>query len=273
MSYPEIMSQRIIDCLRARPGVRALAIIGSRAGADPSLIDRYSDLDLFVCCDDEERAAIIDASWADAIEPPVLVFPRVMDDEVRILFDHLFDCEVHMISPERARELTGPCTLGNYAVSGFTIVHDPEAIFAELRSRIEREPQEERNMERTSSVFWYNLAFCANLIMRGDLYRVTMFAHFYMQIWLLELLFNMDGDGTEKWIHRKLTPDQYEMFAATIRELTPEGMREGLRAMMRCYWYFQKLGAPDINPESLERYRRIETEVLRRLEEEEGNPK
>jgi hypothetical protein len=265
---PEAMSEAILALLTRRPGVRALAVVGARAGKDPTRIDRYSDLDLLICCDDDERAALIDAGWCDAIAEPVMVFPRIMTDEVRILFDGLFACELHFLSPAEVAEMSGPCRLGGYLHNGFAIVHDPEALFAGLAARLSPEPEEEPNPGELSSVFWYNLAFCANLILRGDHFRAVMFSHWYLQLWLLELVINTEGYGWEKYVERQLTPEQYAAFAATIGPLTHEGMRDGLLNAMRCYWFFQRQAAPELDPELLERFHRIEAEVVRRFADE-----
>ncbi len=258
----EMMISKVVAYLSAKDGVHAIALVGSRGATDTSRIDRYSDADFLVLCDDKTRADIIHSRWVDEIESPLLVFPRIMDDEIRILFSDLFACEFHLLTLAQVEQLAGPCRLGSYFRAGLMIRYDPQGTLSELSARIQSEPLDDRNPEITSSVFWYDVAYCANLIARGDLFRASQFSNWYLQLFLLNLLVDIEQPGSKKFISRKLSPDQYEALAATVSPLNRERMIAGLRYCMKCYWKFQRENAPGIDPNMLSTYRRIECEVL-----------
>lgn len=263
---PDRIIRRVVASLSDRPGVRAVALVGSRAGSDPTRIDRYSDADFLVCCDEGERARLVAGEWIASVEPPVLVFPRVMEDETRVLFAGLFACELHLLTAEQAEALSGPCRLGSYLASGFKVFYDPEERFKRLAARVRPEPEEVRDPAVASSAFWYNAAHCANLIRRGDLFRAGRFSNWYLQIFLLDLFFSVEEPDATKHVARKLGRERYEALSATVSRLKQDEMIAGLRRCMKCYWEFQKRTAPDIDPGLLLSYRRIEREIEERLE-------
>ena len=241
--------------------MRAVSLVVSRAAGNPGLIDQYSDADFLICCQDDELPSLLSCEWVDSVEKPVLIFSRIMKDEIRILFDNLFACEVHILTVGQAEKLSGPCKLGSQIEAGILIEYDPEAILAGLATRIQPEPPDNRNPEISSSVFWYNLVYCANLIMRGDLFRAGRFSNWFLQLFLLDLIYSIEENGATKYVARKLRPDQYEALAATVSPLDRDSMIAGLKRCMECYWKFQSEVAPDIDPASLSAYRRIEREV------------
>jgi hypothetical protein len=248
-------------------GVDAIALVGSRGARDLSGIDQYSDADFLIVCDDKTRGYLIKNQWIDKIESPVLLFPQVMDDEIRILFSGLFLCEFHILTASQAEKLSGQCRLGSYFNKGLLIKYDPRGLLSGLAGRIQPESPDERIPEITSSVFWYNVAYCANLIARGDLFRASQFSNWYLQLFLLELLYDIEQPGSAKYVSRKLRPDQYNALAVTVSPLNRERMIEGLKNCMDCYWKFQGENAPGIDPSLLAVYRQIEFEALQLLDE------
>ena len=264
-SDPERIIARVVAHLAGREGVRAIALVGSRGSGDPARIDEFSDADFLVCCTEEERARLVAGDWVRAVEPPLLVFPPVMEDEVRILFEGLFACEIHILTVEQAEALSGPCRLGSHLAQGMKILHDPDGLLARLGARVRPEPEEERDLATASRVFWYNVAYCANLIARGDLFRAGHMANWYLQLFLLSLLRPIEGPDATKRLARKLRADQYEALAATVSPLTREGMAAGLDRCMRTYWRFQAEAAPEMDPALLAAFRRIEERVRARL--------
>ncbi|UCC81198.1 MAG: aminoglycoside 6-adenylyltransferase [Candidatus Zixiibacteriota bacterium] len=266
-SRQDILISKFVEHLSKLEGVRAIALVGSRGARDQSKIDRYSDADFLILCDDNTRNYLIKNEWVDKIETPLLLFPQVMDDEIRILFSGLFSCELHILTVSQAERLSGPCKLGSYIDKGLLIQYDPHGLLSELAGRIQPEPPEERKPEITSSVFWYNVAYCANLIARGDLFRASQFSNWYLQLFLLDLLYDIEQPGSAKYVSRKLRPDQYNAMAVTVSPLNRERMIEGLKNCMDCYWKFQSENAPGIDPSLLEVYRQIEHEVLQLLDE------
>jgi hypothetical protein len=257
---------RVVASLTGRPGVRALALVGSRAGSDRRRVDRYSDADFLVCCEEDERKRLIAGEWISSVEPPVLVFPRVMEDEVRVLFQGLFACEVHLLTVAQVEQLSGACPVGTHIGAGFRVLYDPDGRFHRLASRVRPAPAEDRDPAIASSAFWYNAAYCANLVRRGDLFRASQIANWYLQLFLLDLFHSVEAPDATKYVARKLEPAQYEALAATVSPLTQEDMAAGLRHCMKCYWQFQAQAAPDIDPALLSSYRRIERDIKERLQ-------
>ena len=139
-SNKESIIARTVSVLAGRPGVRGVALVGSRGSGDLQKIDQYSDADFLICCQDDELASLLKAEWIDTVEQPVLKFPQIMDDEIRVLFRGLFACEFHVITVDQALKLSGPCRLGSYLASGFLIQHDPDSLLAGLANRIQPEP-------------------------------------------------------------------------------------------------------------------------------------
>lgn len=262
----DIIISKIVECLAKRPGVRAVALVGSRAAGNPELVDQYSDADFLVCCQDDERRPLLSCDWVDSVEKPVLIFPKIMNDEIRVLFSGLFACELHILTLSEIEKLSGPCKLGSQISAGLLIEYDPETILAGLATRVQPEPPDVRNPEISSSVFWYNLVYCANLIMRGDLFRASQFSNWYLQLFLLDLIYSIEEYGAKKYVADKLRPDQYQALAATVSPLDRLSMIDGLKRCMDCYWKFQTELAPDINPEILAAYRCIEREIRERLD-------
>jgi hypothetical protein len=265
-SRPDRIIPRVVAGLSTRPGVRAVALIGSRGSSDPARVDPYSDADFLVCCDEEERARLIAGDWIAAVGPPVLVFPAVMEDESRVLFEGLFACELHLLTTAQAEALSGPCRIGSYLASGFKILYDPEERFGRLAARVRPQPEEARDRAVASSAFWYNAAYCANLIRRGDLFRASRISNWYLQLFLLDLFYSVEEPDATKYVARKLAREPYEALAATVSRLNRDEMIAGLRRCMKCYWEFQRRIAPDIDPGLLLSYRRIEREIEERLE-------
>ncbi len=263
---PDEFIARIAESLAARPGVRGVALVGSRASGDPSRVDAYSDADFLVCCVEKERGLLLDGCWIAPVEAPLLVFPRVVEDEARVLFRDLFACEFHFLTVAEAERASGPCTLGTHLSTGFAILHDPDGLMARLAAKIRPEPPDARDPAAASSVFWYNIAYCANLILRGDLFRASHIANWYLQLFLIDLIYSIEEPDATKYIARKLEPEQYEAVATTIAPLTREGMVTGLRNCMGCYWRLQAIHAPEIDAALLDSFREIEREVLRRFE-------
>jgi len=266
-SRQNILISKFLAHLSKIEGVSAIALVGSRGARDRTKIDRYSDADFLILCDDKTREYLIKNEWIDKIETPQLLFPQVMDDEIRILFSGLFSCELHILTVSQAERLSGPCRLGSYIGEGISIQYDPLGLLSELAGRIQPEPPEERKPEITSAVFWYNVSYCANLIARGDLFRASQFSNWYLQLFLLELIYDIEQPGAAKYVSRKLRPDQYNSLAATVSPLDRERMIEGLKNCMDCYWKFQGENAPEIDPSLLKTYRQIEHEVLQLLDE------
>ncbi len=257
---------RVVASLIRRPGVRGIALVGSRAQPDRSRVDQYADADFLVCCEDGERERLIAGDWIPGVGPPVLVFPRIMTDEIRVLFQDLFACELHILTLTELEHLTGPCRVGSYIASGFSVLHDPDGHLTRLVSRVRPEAAEDRNPAVASSAFWYDIAYCANLILRGDLFRAGQFTNWYLQLFLLDLFFSIEEPDATKYVARKLPPEQYAALAGTVSPLTRESMIAGLRRCMRCYWQFQSRVCPDIDPALLSAYRVIQEEIERRFD-------
>lgn len=257
----EDILSRVVASLTGRPGVRGLALVGSRAHPDRSRVDRYSDADFLVCCEDEERERLLAGDWIPPVGPPVLVFPRVMEDETRVLFQDLFACELHILTLTELGRLEGPCRLGSYLASGLRVLHDPDGHLSRLASRVRPEPQEARDPAVASSAFWYDAAYCANLILRGDLFRAGQFTNWYLQLFLLDLFFSIEEPDATKYVERKLSRADYEALAATVSPLVRERMIAGLRRCMECYWEFQRRTCPDLDPALLASYRVIQREI------------
>jgi predicted nucleotidyltransferase len=270
MTEPDRIIEEIVARLAARPGVRGVALVGSRASADPARADRFSDADFLVCCDDDERRRLLACDWFGPRAAPVLVFPRLMENECRVLFADLFACDIHFIGVETALRLSGPCELGARIVPAFAIRHDPDGLLRGLAERVQPTPPEPRDPATTSSVFWFDLAYCANLVARGDLFRASAFANRYLQLFLLDLLVPIDGPDDVKNVAGKIRRDQYDAIAATVSRLTPSEMREGLRRCMDCYWRLQRESAGEIDPRTLDVFRRIQKDVERLLDEPYG---
>ncbi len=264
-SAPDVIIGRVVDTLSSRPGVRGIALVGSRGGVEPDRVDQYSDADFLVCCQEGEHARLLTEDWIRLVGPPVLVFPRVMDDEIRVLFPGLFACELHLLTIAQLEQLSGPCRIGSYIESGFRILHDPDGHFSRLASRVRPEPGGDRDPAVASSAFWYNVAYSANLILRGDLFRASQFTNWYLQLFLLDLPYSIEEPDATKYVAQKVHPAQYEALACTFAPLTRDSMIAGLRRLMSCYWQFQAHVAPDIDPALLASYREIEREVGRRL--------
>lgn len=256
---------RMVDCLSARRGVRGIALVGSRAHPDRSRVDPYSDADFLVCCEDDERPRLLSADWVSGVEAPVLIFPPVVDDEMRILFQDLFACELHILTLTELERLSGPCRVGSYLASAFSVLYDPDGHLGRLHSRVQPEPPESRDPSVASSAFWYDAAYCANLILRGDLFRAGQFTNWYLQLFLLDLFFSIEEPDATKYVARKLRPEQYEALAGTVSPLTRECMIGGLRRCMWCYWQFQRELYPNLDPALLASYRVIEQEIERRF--------
>lgn len=256
---------RVVASLSGRPGVRGIALVGSRAHPDRSRVDQYSDADFLVCCEDDERERLLAGDWLLLVGPPVLIFPRIMEDEMRVLFQDLFACELHILTLAELERLTGPCRIGSYIGSAFAVLHDPDGYLSRLAARVQPEPVEDRNPAVTSSVFWYDTAYCANLILRGDLFRASQFTNWYLQLFLLELFFSIEEPDATKYVAQKLHPAQFEALAGTVTYLTRESMIIGLRRSMKCYWQFQNHVCPDIDPVLLSSYRSIEQEIEQRF--------
>lgn len=266
-SRQDILISKFVAHLSDMEGVHAIALVGSRGARDLSGIDQYSDADFLILCDDKTRDYLIKNQWIDKIEKPVLLFPQIMDDEIRILFSGLFSCELHILTASQAERLSGPCKLGSYLGEGLLIQYDPHGLISDLAGRIQPESPEERKPEITSSVFWYNVAYSANLIARGDLFRAIQFSNWYLQLFLLDLLYDIEQPGSGKYVSRKLRPDQYKALAVTVSPLNRERMIAGLKRCMDCYWKFQSENAPGIDSSLLSAYRQIEHEVVQLLDE------
>ncbi len=258
---PERIISRLVVHLAARPGVRGVALVGSRGSGDPRRIDEHSDADFLVCCADGELAALLNGDWIAAAEPPLQLFPPLMKDEIRVLFDGLFACDVHLLTVSQAEALAGPCALGSHFTCGLSILHDPDGVLARLAERVRREPPEPRDPETTSAVFWHDLAYCAHLVLRGDLLRAAHFSNWYLQILLLDLVHPTDEPDALKYVERKIRPEQYRALAATVAPLVRTEMAAALRRCMRCYWRLQRDAAPGLDPAKLATYRRIEEQV------------
>ncbi len=262
---PEQVIDGVKSVLSARPGTLGLALVGSRASGDPTRIDRWSDADFLVLCTEEERECLIAEDWPHEVGDVVMVFPRIMTDELRVLFDGCFMIDVHLITVAEAEELRGPCELGEHLAPGVEVLYDQRGLMAELTTRVQPPPPEPHQPHVGAAVFWFNLAYCAGLVERGDLFRAAHFTNWYLQLFLLGLLRPIETAEDTKWLTRKLPPDEYQALAACFSPLEQCAMARGLLACLDCFWMFADRLDEPLSTDQIVSFRRIEADVVPRM--------
>lgn len=265
--FQELIDQ-IINFFETKEGVRGIALTGSLGSRDSTRIDKNSDADFMFCVKEEYFDEIMKGEWIEKVSPSILIFPMVMKDEIRVLYDGFRNCDFHFYTDVQLASLEGECKIGNYIASGFKILLDSDDILENLANRVrpEKEKVDENEQEIVSGAFWHNLFFCVGLIERDDLYRVYPMTNYYLQTFLLGLFYNLDARDATKYIKRKIPQDCYEQILKCYTAFDRKQIAKGLLNCMNTYWYFQNKFAPNLSPELLERYKKIEVEATKRLQ-------
>jgi len=262
----EAIISRVTARLLSFKHVRGIALTGSRGRGEG--VDEYSAADFLVCVAEDGTEEMTKGAWLGEIGEPELVFPPVVPRGIRVFYSGFFDCDFHFYTPAELEDAKGECGLGTYVAAGFRILHDPAGILGAMSSRVRPEPDEldEGPFELNASAFWFNMAWCAKQIRRGDLFRAYRFTNWWLQQFLLGMIERytpVPGDK-DKRVAARLNPDHYRRLAETLGPLDRESMIAGLKKCAECFWVVQREFAPDLNRELLQRYRNVERFVVGR---------
>lgn len=257
--------ENVVRVLRGHDYIRGIALTGSRGNDDKSIVDRYSDADFIICCKNENFNEFMKGNWIERIKPSILIFPMIMKNEIRVLYEGFMNCDFHIYNYKELNELTGECKLGDYISCGFRILYDPDSILEKLAENINpcEHEVEENEFEIVSGVFWHNVFYCACLIMRGDLHRAYFMSNKYLQEYLLSMIYDTDSPDSDKCLEKKISTDCYEKIVRCYSALTRKDMIQGLKNCMDCYWYFQKKVNPGYDENKLRSFKMIENEIIR----------
>ncbi len=261
---PEEIIARVVEHFRSFPQVSGIALVGSRGRGEK--VDQYSDADFLICVAEDGLQELTKGAWIGDIEKPILVFPLTMPREVRVFYSGFFDCDFHFYTPVELADAKGACPLGTYVAAGLKILYDPKLILQALAGRVQPE-EDERDagpFEINASVFWFNMAWTAKQIQRGDLFRAYRFSNWWLQQMLLELMERytpVPGDKN-KYLRERLRSDYFRYLTDTFGPMDREAMIAGLKKCAECFWIVQGELAPDLDKGLLDQYRTVERLVL-----------
>jgi len=260
----EIISA-VISHFAAMDRCWGIALIGSRGRGQH--VDRFSDIDFFICVESGLRQELVTTDWAKSIAPITLQFPLVLPDEVRVLFQGYMDSDFHFYTPEELEAMHGPCQLGVYLNRGWQILYDPRGLLESLQSRVQMQQgeSEEEVWSTTPSVFWFNAVLCAKYILRGDLFRAYRLSNWWLQQMLLELI--EPEVPEESCRHKNIAariPEYYPRLCRCFARLDREDMIRGLNESMDLFW--EICGNKQILlPEQQKQFRSIHSDVRKML--------
>lgn len=242
-----------------------IALIGSRGRGRH--VDRFSDIDFFICAESDLRGELVSTDWAKSIAPVILQFPLVLPNEVRVLFQGYMDSDFHFYTPEELEAMHGPCQLGDYLSRGWQILYDPRGLLEGLQSRVQPQlgESEQEVWSTTPPVFWFNAVLCAKYILRGDLFRAYRLSNWWLQQMLLELI--EPEVPEESCRHKNIAariPEYYPRLCRCFARLDREDMIRGLTDSMDLFW--EICGNKQIlPPEQHKQFRDIHTDIRKML--------
>lgn len=242
-----------------------IALIGSRGRNQH--VDRFSDIDFFICVESDLRRELVTTEWAKSVAKVILQFPLVLPNEVRVLFQGYMDSDFHFYTPEELEAMHGPCQLGDYLNRGWKILYDPRGLLEGLKNRVLPQQGEtaEEVLSTTPPVFWFNAVLCAKYILRGDLFRAYRLSNWWLQQMLLELIEPEVPEDSCR--HKNIAariPDYYPRLSRCFARLDQKDMIRGLNESMDLFW-----GICDnkqlLQREQQKRFRSIHSDVQKML--------
>ena len=256
--YPQQIINRVEDYFMSLSRVKGIALVGSRGSGEH--VDQYSDADFMICIEEEELAEVMKGDWIEKIDQPIIRFPLVLPKEVRVFYQNFFDCDFHFYTPQDLEQAEGECQLGVYINAGFKILYDPEGLLADVRDRVSPEPDDEGAFEITASVFWFNMAYTAKQVLRGDMFRAYRFANWWLQRMLLGLMerYAPIPGNKLKNLGERLKPEYFQALKESFGPMDRKEMLDNLKKCAQTFWMIQKEICPDIDQELLEEYRQVD---------------
>jgi aminoglycoside 6-adenylyltransferase len=167
-----VIEELVARWARGEDGVRAVALVGSRARSDTPA-DEWSDHDFVVFARDPE-ALLEDERWVQALGTVQLTFLEATaiggQRERRVLFSDGTDVDFAIVP---AAEIDHPAVV-DVAGRGARILVDKDGTLEKrlegLPSRSRPAPPDEHAFRETSMDFWYHAVWTARKLKRGELY-------------------------------------------------------------------------------------------------------
>lgn len=251
---------------RARPDVRAVLLIGSRARtAVPA--DRWSDVDLVLVVDDP-RPYLADGGWLAAFGRPLLTFVEGTAvggfRERRVLFEDGVEADFAFlpgaVAGSAAAPAPFPAELVDVLRRGFRVLVDK----VRLAERLPTDGPDTTaalpvpgEIAELSHDFWYHLLWAAKKLRRGEVWIAKQSCDSYLKSLLVRLLAwharagdpHCDTWHAGRFIERWADPDALAALPATYARYQPADIARALWATADLFerverQYAVRTGAP-----------------------------
>lgn len=186
------LEERIVIWAEARPNIRAILVVGSRARRDhPG--DEWADLDLMVfAADFTDYLSGLD--WLDGIGQVWVSLPYQTGDgdpERLVLFEGGYKVDFVFFSLDELQRLANVPGLPGVYRRGYYILIDKDGLAAQIPPPPDRrpfdDPPSEDSFLLTANAFWYGAVYVAKQIRRRELW-VVKFRDWTMKEDLLKVI-------------------------------------------------------------------------------------
>lgn len=223
MTPPDSFLDRFAAWASARPDIRAVLLIGSRARTDRSA-DQWSDYDLVVITDGHDPV-VEDTTWLPALGTPLLTITESAAVggllERRVLFTDGLDADFVFIDVAQLRDLIdGGSDVRDALSRGHRWIVDKDGLAPLLDSVSVALPAEMDPEKLATAVqdFWYHAVWTAKKLRRGEIWVAKGCCDTYLKKLLLQMMEwharSKFGRGHDTWFRGRFLEEWLEPAVA-----------------------------------------------------------